>query len=92
MLKLDPGKPLRMHISGEAGTGKYRVVEALKYLAVSWRRPDAISTVAPTGIAAVLINGETVHSKFLIQSRSISRKKEREEINQWSRIYMLIWG
>ncbi len=58
---------------------------------MSWGRPDAISTVAPTGIAAVLINGETEHSKFLIQSRSISRKKEREEINKWSRIYMLIW-
>ncbi len=40
MLMLDPGKALRMHISGEAGTGKSRVVEALKYLAASWGRPD----------------------------------------------------
>ncbi len=47
--------------------------------------------MAPTGIAAVLINGETVHSKFLIKSRSISGEKEREEINQWSKVYMLMW-
>ncbi len=32
LLKLDRGKPLRMHISGEASTGKYKVVQTLKYL------------------------------------------------------------
>ncbi len=54
-------------------------------------KPEAISTVPQTGIAAVLINGETGHSKFLIKSRSISREKEKEEIQQWSKTYMLIW-
>ncbi len=80
-----------MHISGEAGTGKSRVVEALKYLSASWGRREAISTVATTGIAAVLFNGETVHSKLLVKSRSISRGQEREEINQWSKVFMLMW-
>ncbi len=79
-----------MHISGESGTGKSRVVEALKYLSASWGRPEAISTVAPTGIDAVLVYGGTVLSKFLIKAKSISRQKEREEINQWSKVYMLI--
>ncbi len=73
LLQLGPGKQLRMLTSGEAGTGISRVVEALKYLALSWGRPDAISTVAPTGIGAVLIEGETAHSKLLIKSGSISR-------------------
>ncbi len=36
LLQLNPGKPLRMHISEEVGTGKSRVVEALKYLSYSW--------------------------------------------------------
>ncbi len=34
-LETDPVKPLRMHISGEAGTGKSGTVEALNYLAPS---------------------------------------------------------
>lgn len=71
-----------MHISGEAGAGKSRVVEARNYLGTSWGRSDALSTVAPTRIAAVFINGESVHSEFLIQSRIISREKEKEEIEQ----------
>ncbi len=91
LLKLDLDTPLRQYISGEAGSGKSSVVEALKYLAMSWGRPEAISTVAPTGIASVFISEETVHSKFLIQSRGISRENEKEEISQRSKIYVLIW-
>lgn len=71
MLNLDSGQALRMHISREAGTGKSRVSVALTYVSASWGRWDAISTVALTGIAALLIDGETVNSNFLIQSRSI---------------------
>ena len=52
-----PGKPLRMHIAGEGGTGKSRVVEALRFLCKYWVKPNAVVTVAPTGIAAVLIKG-----------------------------------
>ncbi len=66
-------------------------MEALKYPASLCGRSDAISTVVPTGSAAVFINGETVHSKFLIPARSISREKNKEEINQWYKVYMLIW-
>ncbi len=58
---------------------KSRVVENLKYLSYSWGKPDAIATVAPTGIAAVLVNGDTVHSKFLINSKSISKERERRD-------------
>ncbi len=53
-----------MHVSGEGGTGKSRVFEALLFLAAGWSQPDSILTVAPTGIAAVQVNGETVHSKL----------------------------
>ncbi len=91
MLKLGPGKALRMHISGQAGAGQSSVVEALKCLAASWGSSHEIPTVVPKGIAAVLINGETVLSRFLIQSRSISREKETEEINEWSKVFMHIW-
>ena len=62
--RVSPGKPLRMHIAGEGGTGKSRVIDALKYLSTAWGRPNAEVTIAPTGIAAVLVKGETVHSKL----------------------------
>ncbi len=38
----------------------------------------------------MFINGETAHSKGLFKSGSISREKEIEEINQWSKLYMHI--
>ncbi len=80
-----------MHISGEAGTGKSRIIDALRYLSKSWGKPEAICTVAPTGIAAVLIDGETVHSKFLINAKTVSKEKERKEIELWSKVLMLVW-
>ncbi len=42
-----------------------------KVLVVFMDKLDAIATVAPVGIAAVLIDGENVHLKSLINSRSI---------------------
>ena len=58
-----PGKPLRKHIYGEGGTGKSRVLEALRYL-IKRGEASAVVKVAPTGIYAVLIEVETVHSKL----------------------------
>lgn len=90
MLKLDLGKPLRMHISGDTGTAQSRVAKAVKYLIFSHSKPCAISAASPTGIQAVLINGETVHSKFLKIWKHFWRI-ETEGINRWSNIHLLLW-
>ena len=87
-LRLRPGKPLRAHIQVSVGTGKPRIVDALRYLALIWGYPDSIVTVAPTGIAAVNILRETVHSKFNLRKQT---KVSDSEIEYWSRTHLLIW-
>lgn len=91
---IDSGKPVRLHIGGEGGTGKSRVVQAIRELAASWTRPGAIQTVAQTGIAAALIQGETVH-KFLRSNAQSQRhgslKVSEEDRIRFSQLHMLIW-
>ena len=82
------GKPLRMHLAGEGGTGKSRVIDALRYLGERWGRPNAVVTVAPTGIAAVLVKGETAHSKFHTMNYF---KPTMKNIEAWAEVYMVIW-
>ena len=77
-----------MHIAGEGGTGKSRVVDALRYLSKSWGKPNGVVTVAPTGIAAVLIKGETAHSKFQTMHYF---KPTLKDIETWAGVYMVIW-
>lgn len=56
-----------MFLGGEGETGKSRVAVALLYFPNCWNRPGEISTSAPTGIAASLINGTTVHSMLKLK-------------------------
>lgn len=55
-------EPLRMYIGGMAGTGKTRVIDALR----SWFRRRGEShrmvVLAPTGAAASVVSGSTYHS------------------------------
>lgn len=67
--------PLRLYLGGEGGTGKSRVIESLQYLAKMWGRPNAVQTIAPTGKAAFLVNGSTIHSKFKFSSRNFKTSK-----------------
>ena len=86
--QLKPGKPLRMHIAGEGGTGTSRVVEALVYLSKAWGRPKGVVTVAPTRIAAVHVIGETAHSNFKTMKYF---KPSLSDIEDWEAVYMVIW-
>lgn len=45
----------------------------LIYLANAWGLPNAIQTLAPTGIAAVQIGGETLHSFAKLQQLVVLR-------------------
>jgi hypothetical protein len=47
---------------GGAGFGKSAVIRVLLYLAESWGYEGSILTTAHTGIAAVNIWGQTLHS------------------------------
>ena len=56
--------PLRMYIGGEGGTRKSQIIKAIMLLAESWNIKSSARTVAPTGIAAVQVSGQTVDSFF----------------------------
>ncbi|MEM1003564.1 MAG: hypothetical protein AAGH46_13035, partial [Bacteroidota bacterium] len=71
--------PLRMYLGGEGGTGNSRVIKVLIYLSQSWGRPNAVQTIAPTGQAAVLTNGETAHSFLKLSNRNFKESSLSEE-------------
>lgn len=50
------------YLGGEAGTGKSTVVHALLAFASMWGREGTVETIAFTGVAAMNINGQTMHS------------------------------
>ena len=62
-----PKDPLRMHISGQGGTGKTHVINAIRHLFAVYKSTDLLKCSAPTGVAAFNIDASTVHSLFGFQ-------------------------
>ncbi len=60
------GPQLSMYIGGVGGTGKSYVVQAILRLFTLLGRRNEILVSAPTGAAAVLIGGYTIHSLLLL--------------------------
>ena len=61
VLKVPTEKPLRMLMTGPGGTGKTHVVKALKKVMKNYGCEHKIRFLAPTGSAASLIDGMTIH-------------------------------
>ncbi len=61
-LKQVSAGPLRMVVSGTAGTGKSYLIHCLKQLL-----KDKVKVVAPTGVAAFNVEGCTLHSPGIYQ-------------------------
>ncbi|KAJ8589090.1 hypothetical protein M405DRAFT_792072, partial [Rhizopogon salebrosus TDB-379] len=62
--------PLRMRIEGEGGTGKSRVIQTVTEL-FRWNAiTHILRKAAYTGIAASLIEGQTIHSLCKIGQRN----------------------
>ncbi|KAJ8473524.1 hypothetical protein ONZ51_g7821 [Trametes cubensis] len=61
---------LLMYIAGVGGTGKTHVVKAIVKFFEGLGRANEILIGAPTGAAALNINGYTVHSLILLNNRS----------------------
>jgi len=62
---LDSKDQICMVLVGEGGTGKSRVINAVDALCLAWEKTDSLIKTAPTGKAAVLINGKTLASVLL---------------------------
>ena len=79
-------------LTGAAGTGKSRVIEALLELAAAWGRPDAVQTVAQSGIAADNVNGMTIHryNGFDVHANMSIGRISRERYERSFKCVMLI--
>jgi hypothetical protein len=64
--KLSQVTPLRMIIAGTAGTGKTRVIQSINSAGHHLLGPASVKNVAPSGTAAFLMKGKTIHSLFPI--------------------------
>ncbi len=75
---------LRFFLSGPAGTGKSRVINALVDFARRWKCADSLVLTATSGIASVLIQGQTYHS-YPVTRRARCRRRFAREAQGHSR-------
>ena len=79
-----------MYLGGGGGTGKSRVINALKYYAECYGFPDAIMVVAHTGRAAIGCGGKTIHSAFKWKKFSKLLSLDEEDKLKWAPVQLLL--
>jgi hypothetical protein len=62
-------------MTGPAGTGKTHVVNAVRALMAEYGDEHSLQTLAPTGTAASLIDGMTIHKGLGIKIKSSQKGK-----------------
>lgn len=86
------GKPLLHYVGGVGGTGKSLVIHAMKELLARCDMSDAYHCAAPTGCAATLIGGNTLH--FLCKISTAQKKEiaqvEPRDVRRWENVHFLI--
>lgn len=83
------GPQLLMYVAGVGGTGKSHLVKALVKLFERLGRRDELLLGAPTGIAAVLIGGYTMHALSMTNPHRKS-KDLRELVALWKGVRFLV--
>ena len=74
--KLKAPSPLRMIVSGTAGTGKSYLIHCLRLLL-----GDKVRVAAPTGVAAFNIEGHTLHSLLSLPTKGEYKDLEGERLH-----------
>lgn len=69
--------PLRMIVSGTAGTGKSYLIHCIRLLL-----QDKVRVVAPTGVAAFNIDGSTLHSLLSLPVKGDFKDLEGDHLNK----------
>ena len=69
--------PLRMIVSGTAGTGKSYLIHCLRLLL-----KDKVRVAAPTGVAAFNIDGHTLHSLLRLPTKGEFKDLQGEHLHQ----------
>ena len=80
---------LLLYCGGEGGTGKSRVISAIRDFFITIMRENEIVVSATTGVAADNIGGSTIHSLLALRS-SRTRISTTERENFWMRKSCLI--
>ena len=80
-------------LGGEAGSGKSTVIDAILKFATQWRRRNTVETMAFTGIAAINIDGRTIHSSRNISFGGFREKSQPTNSmkNQYSQVVLSIF-
>ncbi|KLO06708.1 hypothetical protein SCHPADRAFT_837656, partial [Schizopora paradoxa] len=80
---------LLLYVSGVGGTGKSYVIKTISELMKRHNESQKLLRTAPTGCAAVLIEGHTIHSVTMLPSRK--KKINIQELELiWQDIHYLI--
>ena len=87
--------PLRMFIGGCAGTGKSRVIKALKAFFLSQNQARRFRLASYMGVAAKNVSGMTLHAALNLGCRNKSKKNQlkgaRDRIAMWDGVdYLFI--
>ena len=77
-MQTEDSEPLRMIVSGTAGTGKSFLIHCLKALLL-----DRLCVMAPTGVAAFNIGGVTLYSLLHLPTRGEFKALEGEQLQQF---------
>lgn len=82
--------PLLMYIGGVGGTGKSHVIQSIVKLFERLGKIKELMLSAPTGAAAVVINGHTIHALTMLHPGS-SKKKDSSELRAlWADVKYLV--
>lgn len=80
---------LQLYVGGGAGTGKSHVLKAVVELFRICSASESLLVSAPTGIAAVLISGHTIHSLTMLPKTAYQKDFNKLE-NIWRNVQWLI--
>ena len=94
----DPGQ-INLNIDGTAGCGKSYLIrcvcQKLRQLALEHEQPDPIRVIAPSGVAALNTNGQTIHSALLIPTqcstfKSLTGSKLASFQQSWKGVHFVL--
>ena len=86
----DKPEPIRMLMTGPAGTGKTHVVNAVRALMAEYGDEHTLRLLAPTGTAASLIDGMTIHKGLGIKIKSNRKGKGNRNPGDSSEDYTVL--
>ena len=87
----DNAKQLRMYIAGPGGTGKSRVIDALRHFFHLQNQECRLRVASFTGVASRNIHGMTLHSALCLnKQKKRSDKRKTELIAMWRKVDYLI--